>query len=109
MALTALLLQPEPELPGMVVVDEPEIGLHPYAVSVIASLLKKASHHAQLIIATQSPLLLDECEPEDVVCVERREQESVFSRPNPDSLHEWLADYSLGEVWQKNVIGGGPH
>jgi predicted ATPase len=109
MALTALLLQPEVELPGMVVVDEPEIGLHPYAVSVMASLLKKASYHTQLIIATQSPLLLDECEPEDVVCVERQEQESVFSRPNADSLQEWLADYSLGEIWQKNVIGGGPH
>ncbi len=109
MALTALLLQPESELPGLVVVDEPEIGLHPYAVSVMASLLRKASYHTQLIIATQSPLLLDECEPEDVVCVERRDQESVFSRPNPDTLQEWLTDYSLGEIWQKNVIGGGPH
>ncbi len=108
-ALTALLLQSEAELPKLVVLDEPEIGLHPYAVSVVAALLKKASHHTQLIVATQSPQLLDECEPEDVVCVERQRQESVFFRPDPDKLREWLTDYSLGEIWQKNVFGGGPH
>ncbi len=108
-ALTALLLQPETELPKLIVVDEPEIGLHPYALGVIASLFKKASHHTQIIVATQSPQLLDDCDPEDIVCVERKGQESVFFRPDPAKLGEWLAEYSLGEIWQKNVIGGGPH
>lgn len=109
MALIALLLQPEAELPKLIVVDEPEIGLHPYALAVIASLLKAASHRTQVIAATQSPQLLDDCEPGDILCVERKGQESVFQRPDPDRLQEWLAEYSLGEIWMKNVIGGGPH
>jgi predicted ATPase len=109
MALVTLLLQPETELPKLIVVDEPEIGLHPYAVTVVVSLLSKTSHHTQIIAATQSPQLLDECEPEEIICIERSGQESIFTRPDPDKLKEWLEDYSLGEIWQKNVIGGGPH
>lgn len=109
MALVTLLLQPEAELPKLVVIDEPEIGLHPYAVSVMVSLLKKTSHHTQIIAATQSPQLLDECDPAEVICVERKGHESVFTRPDPGKLQEWLEEYSLGEIWRKNVIGGGPH
>jgi predicted ATPase len=109
MALVTLLLQPEGELPKLIVIDEPEIGLHPYALSVVVSLLKKASHHTQVIVATQSPQLLDECEPEDVICADREGSESRFRRLDADKLGDWLAEYSLGEVWQKNVFGGGPH
>ncbi|QEH32531.1 hypothetical protein OJF2_10080 [Aquisphaera giovannonii] len=109
MAIIALLLQPEEELPRLIVIDEPEIGLHPYALSVVVSLLRKASHRAQVLVATQSPEFVDECEPEDLICVERKGQESVFTRPDPDNLQEWLEEYSLGEIWRKNVIGGGPH
>jgi len=109
MALIALLLQPETELPKFIVIDEPEIGLHPYAVNVMASLFKKTSHHAQILVATQSPTLLDEFSPDNVVCVERREHESSFIRPDAAKMSEWLIDYSLGELWQKNVMGGGPH
>jgi len=109
MALVALLLQPEAELPKFIVIDEPEIGLHPYAINVIAALFKKASHHTQLLVATQSSTLLDEFGPDDVLCAERRGQESVFFRPDAAKLSDWLSDYSLGEIWQKNVIGGGPH
>ena len=109
MALITLLLQPEEELPRLIVIDEPEIGLHPYALSVVVSLLGKASHHSQIIVATQSVQMLDECEPEDVICVERRGPVSTFKRLDRESLSEWLAEYSLGEVWQKNIIGGSPH
>ncbi|MGL4463695.1 MAG: AAA family ATPase [Planctomycetia bacterium] len=109
MALVTLLLRPEVELPLLLVVDEPETGLHPYALSVIGSLLRKASHHSQVIVATQSPQLLDECDPEDIICVDRKGPESIFSRPDPDKLRAWLDDYTLGEVWRKNVIGAGPH
>jgi predicted ATPase len=109
MALIALFLQPTSELPKLIVIDEPEIGLHPYALSVVMSLIRKASHHTQLIVATQSPQLLDECEPEDIICADRQAQETIFQRPDAEKLKEWLTDYSLGEVWQKNIIGGGPH
>ena len=65
--LVTLLLQPEDELPGLIIVDEPELGLHPYALNVIASLINKASHHAQVLVSTQSSALLDNFQPEDVV------------------------------------------
>lgn len=107
MCLVTLLLQEE--LPELIIVDEPELGLHPYALSVIASLFKKASNHAQVLISTQSSSFLDHFEPEDVVVVDREGEESRFIRQHPARLEAWLEEYSLGEVWEKNVIGGGPH
>jgi predicted ATPase len=107
--LITLLLQPEDELPDLIVVDEPELGLHPYALNVIASLFKKASHHTQVLIGTQSSSFLDNFDPEDVVVVNREGRESSFARLDPAILEAWLDEYTLGEVWEKNVIGGGPH
>jgi predicted ATPase len=107
--LVTLLMQPENELPDLIIVDEPELGLHPYALNVIAALFKKASHHAQVLISTQSSSFLDSFDPEDAIVVNREGKESQFSRPDPAKLAAWLDEYSLGEVWEKNVIGGGPH
>lgn len=109
MALISLLLQPEDELPGLLIVDEPELGLHPYAVEVIAALFKMSSLHTQVILCTQSPLFLDHFDPSDVIVVEREGPESTFRRLGETELDLWLERYSLGEIWQKNVIGGGPH
>jgi len=107
--LITLLLQPEDELPGLIIVDEPELGLHPYALNVIAALFSKASHHTQVLISTQSSAFLDNFDPEDVIVVNREGKESQFTRLDSVSLEAWLEEYSLGEVWEKNVIGGGPH
>jgi len=107
--LIALLLQLPDELPGLVIVDEPELGLHPYALNVIAALFGKAAHHTQVLISTQSSAFLDNFDPEDVIVVNRSGKESQFTRLDPASLEAWLEEYSLGEVWAKNVIGGGPH
>jgi predicted ATPase len=109
MCLVTLLLQPEAELPSLIVVDEPELGLHPYALNVVASLFEKASHHSQVLISTQSSSFLDNFEPADIIIVDREGKESVFRRPEHAALEAWLEEYSLGEVWEKNVIGGGPH
>jgi predicted ATPase len=109
MCLITLLMQPENELPDLIIVDEPELGLHPYALNLIASLFKKASHHTQVIISTQSSSFLDNFDPEDVVVVTREGNESKFARLDVQQLEKWLEEYSLGEVWEKNVIGGGPH
>jgi predicted ATPase len=109
MALISLLLQPEEDLPRLLVIDEPELGLHPYAIGVIAALVKKASHHCQVILATQSAGLLDYSAPGDVVVVDRKEKASEFRRLSEEDLAAWLEDYSLSEVWEKNVFGGGPH
>ena len=121
MALIALLLQPENTLPSLIVVDEPELGLHPFALSAITGLLMGASHHSQVIVATQSASMVDECDPEDVVVVDREGDRghqpdvrghSTFKRVpdqmSPDLLDEWLSEYALSELWEKNVLGGGP-
>ncbi|NJL81910.1 MAG: AAA family ATPase [Chloroflexaceae bacterium] len=113
--LIALLLQPEDEFPKLIVVDEPELGLHPYALNAIAGLFGKASYHTQFLISTQSSIFLDNFEPEDIIVVDRKRQEpsarqeSVFKRLDATELEAWLEEYSLGEIWEKNVIGGGPH
>jgi predicted ATPase len=102
--LATALLQPTP--PPTVLFDEPELGLHPYALTLLGNLLKQAS--MQVIVSTQSAPLLNEFEPEDVIVVERINGESTFRRLDSARLSEWLEDYTLGELWQKNVLGGRP-
>lgn len=107
--LISLLLQPKENLPYLIVVDEPELGLHPYALQVIASLFRVASHHAQVLVSTQSSAFLDAFEVGDIVIVEHDGEATEFARPDAEKLEAWLEDYSLGEIWEKNIIGGGPH
>lgn len=107
-ALTTLLLQPEEELPLLVALDEPELGLHPAAIALLGSLVRKASHHCQIVLATQSTGFVDCFDLEDVVVVKSGDGITVLERPDPDALKEWLDDYSVSELWEKNVIGGGP-
>jgi predicted ATPase len=109
MCLVTLLLQPEDELPDLLVIDEPELGLHPYALNIIASLFSKAATRRRVLVCTQSSSLLDDFAPEDVIVVDRQPDGSTFSRLDPQELETWLEEYSLGEVWQKNVVGGGPN
>ncbi len=108
MVLTTLLLQPEKYLPSLIVIDEPELGLHPAAVTIVAAIMKAAALRHQVIIATQSPTLLEEFDAGDVIVVDREDGRSTFTRQDPDQLKEWLEEYTLGELWQKNSIGGGP-
>lgn len=105
-ALTTALLQPNPQ--ATILLDEPELGLHPYALNLLAGLLKKAAARTQVIVSTQSAPLLDNFKAEDIIVVERKEGESKFERLSSAGLQEWLKDYSLGELWQKNVFGGRP-
>jgi len=108
MALVALLSQPENDLPNVLILDEPELGLHPYAIEVLAGLIKAAAKHVQVIVATQSVSLIDRFEPEDVVVTNRSGAESNYRRLGTESLKEWLEEYTLSELWEKNVIGGRP-
>ncbi|MFY9826902.1 MAG: AAA family ATPase [Thermoanaerobaculia bacterium] len=105
-SLATLLLQSEP--PTMILIDEPELGLHPYAIAVLADLLRAAADRTQVIVSTQSVTLVNQLSPEDVIVVDREGGESVFRRPSSADLENWLDGYSLGELWEKNVLGGRP-
>lgn len=104
--LATLLLQPD--LPKTIIVDEPELGLHPIAVNKLAALIKKASTEAQIIVSTQSVNLVDNFAPEDIIVVNRQDNATTFTRLNAEELKEWMEEYSLGEIWEKNIIGGQP-
>jgi predicted ATPase len=104
--LTVLLGQAE--LPGLIILDEPELGLHPFAIVQLAEMLRTASRESQVLLATQSVTLMNQFELDDLIVVERQEGSSVFERPDPGRLGEWLAEYSLGELWEKNMLGGRP-
>ena len=104
--LSTLLLQPEP--PSLVVLDEPELGLHPYAIVVLADLLRSASSRCQLVAATQSVSLVNQFGIEDLVVVERSDGGSTFARRSEDDLAAWLEDFSTGDLWEKNLLGGRP-
>jgi predicted ATPase len=107
-SLATLLLQPIGLLPATVSIDEPELGLHPYAISVLADVLKQVAEERQLIISTQSVELVNAFAPEDVIVVDQNEGASVFSRFSSSDLSDWLAQFALGELWKQNVLGGRP-
>lgn len=106
--LATVLLQPSNLQPETIIVDEPELGLHPYAIATLASLLKSVSQEKQVIVSTQSVELLNEFELDSVIVVDREDGQSVFRKLDSPELTDWMDDYSLGEIWKKNLIGGRP-
>lgn len=104
--LSTLLLQPT--LPSPILIDEPELGLHPAAIQVLAGLLQSAATRTQLIVATQSVTLINQLLPEHVWIVDREGGQSVFRHLKEADMSSWLEDYSLGELWEKNILGGRP-
>jgi predicted ATPase len=108
MVLATLFLQPISLRPSTIILDEPELGLHPYAIGLLASLARQASADTQVLISTQSPLLLDHLEPEDILVTERNQGATQFSRLDTERLASWLERYSLGQLWEKNELGARP-
>jgi predicted ATPase len=106
--LATLLLQPAALMPSTVLIDEPELGLHPYAISLLAALMKRAAETTQLIVSTQSVELVNELTPEDVIVVDYEDGQSTFRRLESDDLAHWLEDYALGDLWKRNIFGGRP-
>jgi predicted ATPase len=106
--LTVLLLQPENLLPDTIIIDEPELGLHPYAINLLADMLQEVSEKKQVIISTQSVELLNHFSAKDVVIVQRKNGASIFERLDEDDLSEWLDEFSLGDLWKRNILGGRP-
>ncbi|CAN5836000.1 AAA family ATPase [soil metagenome] len=106
--LATLLLQPKELLPDTVLIDEPELGLHPYAIAVLADLFKQVAETKQLIVSTQSVELVNELRPEDVIVVDQEDDASTFHRFTSDELSGWLEEYAMGEIWKRNILGGRP-
>ena len=103
-ALAALLLQPKELRPSVIVVDQPEFGLHPYAIVTLAELLEGASASSRIVAATQSTTLLDHLAPEDVVVTERVNGETRIGRPDPQGMRTWLGEYGLSELWERGAL-----
>ena len=97
-------------MPNVIIIDEPELGLHPYAIDLLAEMIKDASLHTQIIIATQSSALIDNFDVDNITVIERDEDKgcTIANKLNSKELQEWLEEYSNSELWSKNVIGGRP-
>lgn len=112
MCLATLLQQPR--LPAVILLDEPELGLHPAAIALLAGLLSAASMRTQVIVATQSVTLVNQFAPEHICIVDREDRQSVFKRLDQSELQVWLNEYGghegygLGELWEKNLLGARP-
>ena len=104
--LATLLLQPEP--PALILLDEPELGLHPFALKILAEMIEAAASKSQIILATQSVTLLNNFSLKDVVVVEHDNTKSSFKRLDETALTHWLEEFNLGELWESNVLGGRP-
>ena len=104
--LTALLLQPDELQPDIIIIEEPELSLHPYALTILAEMIKQVSHKKQLVFSTHSIELLNEFGIEDIVVADREGAVTKLQRLNQEELKEWLDDYSVGELWRKNLLGG---
>ena len=105
-ALSVLFLQPD--LPDTIIIDEPELGLHPYAITVLADIFKQVAEDRQLIVSTQSVELVNELSPDDVIVVDQEQDASTFRRYTKDELAGWLVKYAMGEIWKRNILGGRP-
>ena len=109
-ALATLLLQPAKTMPDVIILDEPELGLHPYAITQLAEMIKDASIHAQVIIATQSKDLVDHFDVDNISVVEMDEktQSTSVTHLKEEDYKLWLEQYTVSELWDKNIIGGRP-
>ena len=107
-ALATLLLQPPDWLPPLITIDEPELGLHPYAIKILGSLIQDAANFTQIIVATQSPALVDEARPEDIIVANLQDGATSLERLDREKLADWMKDYTLSQMWETNLFGGRP-
>lgn len=108
MALVTLLNLPNELMPDVILLDEPELGLHPAAITLVGDMIRALSEQRQVIVATQSPLLVDCFELDEIVVLELRDDATVFRRLDPEEYRLWLDEFTTGELWQQNLVGGRP-
>ena len=104
-----LLNLPAEMLPDVILLDEPELGLHPAAIALIGDMIQALAKERQIIVATQSPLLVDSFGLDEIIVLDLQDGETHFRPLDPDAYRQWLDDsFSTGELWQKNLLGGRP-
>ena len=106
--LATLLNLPVEMLPGVVLLDEPELGLHPKAIALVGDMIRALAGSRQVMVATQSPLLVDAFGLGEIFVLELDGGRTKVHVPSPEQLQTWLDEFSVGELWQKNLIGGRP-
>ncbi len=106
--LTTLFLQPPEKLPATIVLDEPELGLHPYAIVLLSEMIHSAAEHTQVLLATQSVSLVNQFTPKEILVLDRIEGVSTIRRLEESEISQWLDEYGLGDLWEKNILGGRP-
>ncbi len=105
--LVTLLNLPAERLPSLLLIDEPELGLHPQAVELVAAMVKRVAAVKQVIIATQSPLMLDCFQPDNIIVAESRGGAAELKRLEKPEYERWLAeDYLLSDWWMARTVGG---
>ena len=108
-ALATLLMTPLNMMPDTILIDEPELGLHPLALKILAEMMQAAARQGKQVIATtQSVTLINQFAPEDIIVADRKDNQSVFHRLDEKEIKDWLDEYALGEIWEKDIIGGTP-
>ena len=107
-ALVTLLNLPERMLPDVLLLDEPELGLHPTAIALVGSMIKVLATNRQVIVATQSPLLVDVFDLDKILVLELRNGRTEVLRYDESKYRHWLDEYATGELWQMNLLGGRP-
>lgn len=107
-ALVTLLNLPPGMLPDVLLLDEPELGLHPAAIALIGDMIKTLAEDRQVIAATQSPLLVDAFSLDEIRVLELRDGRTEIRRYDEDEYRDWLEEFTTGELWQKNLLGGRP-
>ncbi len=106
--LATLFLQPASRRPCTIILDEPELGLHPAALDVLADIIRVTAKETQVICSTQSVAFANLFTPEDFIVVDAVDGVSSFQRLEKEPLEHWLEEYGMGDIWSKNLIGGRP-
>ena len=108
-ALVTLLNLPLEMLPNVLLLDEPELGLHPAAITLVGSMIKSLAADRQIIVATQSPLLVDAFDLDEIVVADLDDGKTRFRKLESSEYKQWLDDsFTPGDLWRKNLIGGRP-